>query len=312
MSLKRRFLLLVLPLLLLTGFFMHMRTIAAAETDEGWKKELLSWRAKRAQNLQAPEGWLSLVGLDWLKAGDNTFGAAPDNTIPLPGGAPHLGILRLDHDTVHLLPAGGHYPDGLLVDGHGPASPQILATDAADQPSKITAQTLTMIVIRRGERFGLRTWDLQAPTRVNFHGLRWYDPDPRYRIEARWVPYDPPRQIFLATIVGTEEEGKVPGAAEFSLEGKSFRLEPVLAGANEQRLFFIFRDDSSKTETYQAARFLYTDLPDHGAAKPGKLVLDFNRAMNPPCAYTDFATCPLPPKGNVLAVAIAAGEKRYH
>jgi uncharacterized protein (DUF1684 family) len=111
--------------------------------------------------------------------------------------------------------------------------------------------------------------------------------------------------------VGTEEDGDVPGAAEFTLENKVFRLEPVL-GASKQRLFFIFRDETSKTETYQAARFLYTDLPDHGLAETGTLVLDFNQATNPPCAYTSFATCPLPPKGNVLAVAIAAGEKRFH
>ena len=169
-----------------------------------------------------------------------------------------------------------------------------------------------MVLIRRGDRIGLRTWSAQAPTLAGFHGLRWYDPNPSLRVTARWFPYRPPKEIALATIVGTEEKVQVPGAAEFTLQGQTVRLEPVIEPPGDKQLFFILRDTTSKTETYPASRFLYTEMPDHGLTQPGTLVLDFNRAQNPPCAYTGFATCPLPPKGNVLAIAIPAGEKRYH
>jgi hypothetical protein len=290
--------------------FSHM--LSGADTGGNWKRELLSWRAQRAKNLQAPQGWLSLVGLNWLKPGDNTFGSARDNAINLPGGPAKLGVLRLNKDAVQLLPPPGGYPKGMLADGRAPANGQTLATDDTDHPTEIIAGTLAMVVIRRGDRLGLRTWDSRAPTLLHFHGLRWYDPNPALRVEARWVPYNPPRQIALATIIGTEEQVQVPGAAEFTLQGQQLRLEPVLESPGDKQLFFILRDATSKIDTYPASRFLYTEFPDHGLTQPGTLVIDFNRAQNPPCAYTAFATCPLPPKGNVLGVSIPGGEKRYH
>jgi uncharacterized protein len=283
-----------------------------ADLDDAWKRELLAWRTQRAKGLLAPEGWMALVGLDWLKAGANSFGSTPDNSITVPSVVTHLGVLQLDHGTVKLMPPAGSFPTGLAVDGHVPVTGQKLVTDESEHPSKITAGTLTMVVIRRGERLGLRTWDSRAPTIVQFHGLRWYEPNPRYRVEARWTPYHPPKAINLTTIIGTNEKAEVPGVAEFTLEGKTLRLEPAMESPGEKQLFFILRDATSKTDTYPASRFLYTAMPDHGLSQPGKLVLDFNRAQNPPCAYTAFATCPLPQKGNMLPVAIAAGEKRYH
>ena len=147
---------------------------------------------------------------------------------------------------------------------------------------------------------------------MQFQGLKWYPPNEAYRVQAKWTPYNPPRQVPVPTILGTEVMSEVPGVAEFTLDGKAYRLEPVLEKPDDKQLFFVFRDATSKVETYGAGRFLYTPLPDRGLAQPGEIVLDFNRAENPPCAYTPYATCPLPLPQNRLPVAIPAGQLRYH
>jgi len=176
----------------------------------------------------------------------------------------------------------------------------------------MTIGTLNMYVIRRETRFALRIKDSKSPSIVGFHGLKWYPPDENYRVTAKWIPYSPYKTITLATLVGTNYEQPVPGAAEFILNGKSFRLEPVLEDPAVAKLFFILRDTTSTTTTYGACRFLYTGFPTNGLEKPGVLVLDFNRLENPPCAYTPFSTCPLPPPGNRLPIPLPVGEQRYH
>jgi uncharacterized protein (DUF1684 family) len=175
----------------------------------------------------------------------------------------------------------------------------------------LTAGTLTMIVIHRGDRYALRVKDAQSPTRLNFRGLHWYPPDPQFRVEAKWIPWVPVRQEKIPTIIGTTIEMPAPGLAEFTLDGQTIQLEPVLEDPGDKQLFFIVRDSTSRTTSYGAGRFLYTDYPDHGLEHPGKIVLDFNRLQNPPCAYTPYATCPLPPERNRLALALPVGEKRY-
>jgi uncharacterized protein (DUF1684 family) len=187
-----------------------------------------------------------------------------------------------------------------------------LGSDDSNHPSKITTGSVTITVIHRGDRYALRIKDSKAPSRLQFHGLHWYPPNEAYRVQAKWIPYNPPHHVAIPTILGTEMMSDIPGAAEFTLEGKSFRLEPVLENPKDEELFFILRDTTSTTETYGAGRFLYTPLPDHGLAQPGEVVLDFNRAQNPPCAYTPYATCPLPPPQNRLPIPIAAGQQRYH
>lgn len=169
-----------------------------------------------------------------------------------------------------------------------------------------------MYVIQRQERFALRVKDSRSPSITGFHGLRWYLPNPSYRVTAKWIPYTPQKTITLDTLVGTQYDQPVPGAAEFTLGAKTFRLEPVLEDPAGGQLFFILRDTTSKTTTYGACRFLYTGFPSNGLARPGELVLDFNRLENPPCAYTPYATCPLPPLLNRLSVALPVGEQRYH
>jgi hypothetical protein len=280
--------------------------------DAAWQRDLLAWRAKRASNLQAPEGWLSLIALGWLKEGDNSFGAAEDCRVQIAGNAPaHIAVVHLEKNALRLLPPAGGFPKDLLVDGQ-PAKEQALAADDADNPSKLSIGTLTIIVIHRDDQFALRVKDLEAPTRVGFHGLHWYEPNAAYRVHARWIPYNPPKVLDIPTVLGTTTHMPAPGAAEFTLDGQTVRLEPVLEDPKSTDLFFIMRDATSKSTTYGAGRFLYTELPDHGISQPGELWLDFNRAVNPPCAFTAYATCPLPPPQNRLGVAIQAGEQRYH
>jgi uncharacterized protein (DUF1684 family) len=176
----------------------------------------------------------------------------------------------------------------------------------------LTIGTLNMYVIRRGDRFALRVKDSKSQALLGFHGLKWYAPDPAYRVTAKWIPYNPPKTVALDTLAGTHYSQPVPGAAEFKLAGGTYRLEPVLEDAAPTKLFFILRDTTSSSTTYGACRFLYTALPRDGVAKAGELVLDFNHLENPPCAYTPFATCPLPPPGNRLHIALPVGEQRYH
>lgn len=265
-------------------------------------------------DLLKPAGWLSLTGLKWLQPGDNSFGTATDNKVHLAGsGAGHMGILRLEGKSVQLLPPSGGFPPDLRV-ADAPAKEQLLTVDADNDRNAphIMIGTLNMYVIRREDRFALRVKDSKSPTLVGFHGLNWYETNEKYRVKAKWIPYDPPKSVTLATLAGTTYSQPVPGAAEFMLEGKTYRLEPVMEDPAATQLFFILRDTTSATATYKACRFLYTVLPSNGAGKPGELWLDFNRLENPPCAYTPFATCPLPPPQNRLAVALPVGEKRYH
>ena len=309
--------------LLTTAVIMAAGAIIAAAADSksssptayssaAWQHDLLEWRAKRAANLQAPEGWLSLIALGWLKEGDNSFGTAEDCRVQIGGKAPaHIAVVRLDKNALRLLPPAGGFPKDLLVDGQ-PAKEQALAADDAENPSKLTIGTLTIIVIHRDDQFALRVKDLNAPTRTGFHGLHWYEPNAAYRVHARWIPHNPPKVLDIPTVLGTTTHMPAPGAAEFTIDGQTLRLEPVLEDPKSTDLFFIMRDATSKTTTYGAGRFLYTELPDHGVNQPGELWLDFNRLVNPPCAFTAYATCPLPPPQNRLGVAIQAGEQRYH
>jgi uncharacterized protein (DUF1684 family) len=288
-------------------------SLSAFAQDASWLKENSAWRDAHIADLLKPDGWLSLVGLEWLEPGDTSVGAAPDNKIHLATGPEHLAVFHIEGETVTLNPPAGGFPQELLVAG-APAKSQILRAEAnKDKVSpRVTIGTLDMYVIRREARFALRIKDARSPAITGFHGLNWYAPDFFYRVTAKWIPYSPYKTITLATLVGTSYDQPVPGAAEFAIGGKTFRLEPVLEDPAVAKLFFILRDTTSATTTYGACRFLYTGLPSNGLDKPGELVLDFNHLENPPCAYTPYSTCPLPPQGNRLPIALPVGEKRYH
>ncbi len=286
----------------------------ASAQDGAWQRDVASWRAEHVAELLKADGWLSLAGLEWLQPGDNSFGGAADNKIHVPGGNPtHLGVLHLENDAVTLLPPPGGFPPELLLDGAPAKSQTLRVVPLKDKLSQhFTIGTLNMYVVQREARFALRIKDSKSPALTGFHGLNWYEPNATYQVTAKWIPYNPPKTIMLATLIGTTYEQPEPGVAEFNLLRKTYRLEPVLEDPEQPKLFFILRDATSATTTYGACRFLYTGFPTNGLDKPGELVLDFNRLENPPCAYTAFATCPLPPPGNRLPIPLPVGEKRYH
>jgi uncharacterized protein len=298
----------------LLAIFCALLVTPLLAQDVESSRELKAWRTQHVNDLLKPAGWLSLTGLEWLQPGDNSFGTATDNKIRLAGtSSAHMGILHLEGNTVRLVAPAGGFPADLEVAG-APAKPQVLLVEADNDKNAphITIGTLNMYVIRREDKYALRVKDSKSPTLVGFHGLNWYEPDAKYRVKAKWIPYSPPKSVTLATLAGTTYAQPVPGVAEFELEGKAYRLEPVLEDPAATQLFFILRDATSASTTYKACRFLYTVFPTHGVDKPGELWLDFNRLENPPCAYTPFATCPLPPPQNRLAIPLPVGEKRYH
>lgn len=260
-------------------------------------------RASRLDTLKAPAGWLSLIGLEWLQPGANRVGSATDNDIVLKAGPAHLGVVTLD-DTgnVTLEVAQG---SGVLVDGRE-VQRATLVDDGGNggKATEVRFGSANFFVIARDGKKALRVKDEKAETRTHFVGLDYFPIDPSWRIEAQWVPFDPPHEIEIGSVLGTIDKEKVPGKAVFTRDGHTYELFPIQEEPDS--LFFVFADRTSGKETYGAARFLDTPL-----AKDGKLVLDFNEARNPPCAFTPYATCPLAPPENRLDVRVTAGEKKY-
>ena len=306
--------------------FLYVLCLPALAQESNYGRELQAWREQYVANLTKPDGWLSLAGLEWLQPGDNSFGSAADNKLHIPSTGPssgpsggpasataHLGVLRLEGESVQLVAPKGGFPRELMVDGK-PAQAQTLRVELQNDKAspRITIGSLQMYVVRRENRFALRIKDAHSAALQAFQGLHWFQPNERYRVTAKWIPYVPHKTLTLSTLVGTTTDADVPGAAEFELSGKTYRVEPVLEDPNEAKLFFILRDTTSSATTYPACRFLYTGFPSNGLEKAGELVLDFNHLENPPCAYTPYATCPLPPPGNRLPIALPVGEKRYH
>jgi uncharacterized protein len=295
---------------ILSLFAGSSRCIQAHGDDLSWNNQLPQWRTEHAASLSAAEGWLSLVGLEWLKPGDNTFGTSLNSRIRfhIPGNH-QFGVIRVEPNGLQLRSPRRGFPEDFRVDGHL-AKEQGVIVDGSN-PTRFTAGTLTFFVIRRGDQLALRIKDSQAPTRVGFHGLHWYAPNPSYRIQAEWIPFAEPKHETIQTVIGTTTQGLVFGVAKSTFEGQEIQLESVVQDENAKSLLFVIRDATSGKTTYAASRFLHTGLPDHGLRDKGTLVLDFNRLENPPCAYTPYATCPLPPLSNRLNVALAAGELRY-
>jgi uncharacterized protein len=287
--------------------FVALSLLAAltmtATAQDSYEKTIQGWRADREAKLKADDGWLTVSGLLWLREGVNEFGAAPTNDIVLPpGSAPEkIGAFELNNGKVTLRIAGG----AVVTVNDKPAQEIELRSDADGKPDLIKAGDLSFTVLKRGERFGIRLKDRNSRARREFTGLRWYPVKDSYRITAQFIPYDQPKEVSIINIIGDIEKYKSPGLLKFKLNDQEYTLEPVASGSD--RLFIIFRDLTSNKTTYAASRFLYAAMP-----KDGQVILDFNQAINPPCAFTAYATCPLPPKQNRLNVAIEAGELIYN
>lgn len=278
--------------------------VAAAAAGDDFQASEKAWREKRQSRLASDSGWLTLVGLDWLQPGENPFGSDPSSAVPLPAGkAPaRAGVLVLDGGKVRLVPDPAA---GLTIDGK-PAPTKVLADDAADKPDVVKLGTLSFYVVRRGDRVGVRVKDPDSPVRKNFKGLDYFPADPRWVVTGTFEPYPSPREVAVPTVLGTTDTMLAPGLVKFSIGGREMSLEPVIEDPSDPSLWFIFKDATSAKETYGGGRFLYAPMP-----KDGKVDVDFNQAYNPPCAFTPYATCPLPPQRNWLPIRVEAGEKAY-
>lgn len=268
--------------------------------DEG----IRAWRKSRIQELTGEDGWLALVGLYWLNPGKNTIGSGASRDVVLPSGkAPdYAGAILVAGGTVRIEAAAG----ARITSDSKPVSTLELHSDEGGKPTELRLGSLSFHVIKRGDRLGLRVKDRDNPDRASFKGLDYYPIDIGWRLEGTFVPYTPPKLIPITNILDMVEDQESPGAIRFQAGGATYQLDAVIErGSNE--LFIMFADKTTGAETYGSGRYLYAPMP----SADGKTIIDFNKAYNPPCAFTRFATCPLPPRQNRLPIAIHAGERKY-
>ena len=267
-------------------------------TPEEHRAQVEAWRAGRDERLRSPTGWLTLVGLFWLTPGENHVGAHPSNQVILHGHEvpPRVGSMWLEDGRVRFVPHEGvDLPETALQD------------DKEGKPTVLELGTLRFHTICRGERFGVRVRDTAAPTLQEFSGVDSYPVDPSWRVQARLEPAPADASIEIADVTGAVNSDTTPGSVVFEREGVTWSLA-ALEGEEDGSLWLIFGDATNGTETYGAGRFLYTEPP----ADDGSVIVDFNVAYNPPCVFSPYATCPLPPPQNRLALRIEAGEKDWH
>jgi uncharacterized protein (DUF1684 family) len=293
-------------LLLISTLGFSSCRAADAPGPDTFQAELDAWKAGRSERLHSPTGWLTLIGLDWLQEGDNLVGSAPDAVVKLPAD-------RAPARAAHLALAGGKVtftaePQvAFTVDGKPAVGPVELRSDEhAGEPSLVALGSVSFYIISRNDRLAVRVKDSQSPKLTGFTGIESFPADPSWRVNARFEPYPPGKTLQVPTILGTVDTMAEPGAVVFERDGKTYRLDTVLE-EGETDLFIIFGDLTNRHETYGGGRFLYAKPADAN----GRVMLDFNRAYNPPCVFTPYATCPLPPAGNKLSVRVEAGEKMY-
>ena len=264
---------------------------------------LAKFRADRVTSLTAANGWFTVAGLHFLNQGENRIGSDPSNDVILdfPSVPKHAAVLTLEGTRARIKAAAGQ----TLIINDKPVTESELhgAFDNTRVTDTIKFDNITFFVHYSGPRLAIRVRDQQSPLRANFAGLKWFEANPTYRTVGTFTPLAQPKTVEIPNILGDLEPFTIVGNVTFTLEGSEHTLEAWRSG---QRLWFVFRDQTSGRETNGSQRFLYTDAP-----VDGKVVMDFNYAQNPPCAYNPYTTCPLPPKQNRLSVAIRAGEKKY-
>lgn len=263
--------------------------------------EIVTWRTQREAELRAPDSWLSLVGLFVLSEGLHTIGSSASNAIVLPPSAPdYLGVIEFLHNKASLTITTD---TPVLIDGVRGRRATLADNGNRQKPTLVTSGSVTFFVHHFGDQYAIRVKDSTSPSIATFPGLDWFTVKAEYRVEGKFVPYNTPRAIPIKTIVDTNSEYKSVGAIEFELQGQPLSLLAQDFGLDHQH-FIAFRDATSGQQTYGPARFLAVDVADDGRA-----VIDFNKAYNPPCAFSPYATCPLPPRENILSVPIEAGER---
>jgi len=275
--------------------------ITTATQNEDHHVAVEAWRAARHQGLSKVDGWLTLIGLEWLKEGKNRVGSAADNDIRLTGGPVNWGSVFLENDQLHFVRAD----NGIRINGKTLDKTR-LVPDTEGEPTVVASDTLSFHVIHRGS-FGLRIKDSQAKALQDFQGVLNYPVDTSWRIDGRFIRAAEGTSVEIVNVLGQVSESEVYGTMEFEMDGKTHSLLG-LTTAGAENLWFIFADRTNGRGTYGAGRYLYSDsMPANG-----RLMLDFNKAYNPPCAFNDYSTCPVPPQRNRLDLKITAGEKDYH
>jgi uncharacterized protein len=276
--------------------------IPSTVTREELEADVLAYRRARLARLTGERGWLTLIAKVWLREGRHTIGADARSDIVLPAGrAPQrLGTITLAGGTVRLDVDG----DAEVLARGGRVRSIELLSDATDAPDRVTIGSISLELLQRGDAFALRVRDADSVARRQFPGIPTYAVDPAWRILARFEPFAVPKEIPIEDGDGRVQTYGCPGMAYFDKDGQKANLLPLVEN-RDARLFVLFSDLTSKDETYGAGRFLYAPAPQEG-----RLLLDFNKAFNPPCAFTPYAVCPLPPSENRLALRIEAGEKR--
>lgn len=284
----------ILPSVLMAAALSGSPTATADHVDE-----VMEWRMARLSALTAPFGWLSLVGMHWLEPGSATVGRAEGMDMVLNAGPAQLGSLRLDDAGVTF---EAHPLASVRDEQDQPVERVRMHSDADGESTVLRSGTMSFQLIDRGGP-AIRVKDAGAPTRTGFAGINYFPIDSSRRVEARFEPHAEGHTIEIANVLGQVEQSPNPGALVFELDGQTRRLEAVAEG---DQLFIIFGDRTNGKTSYGAGRFIYARWPENGVT-----TLDFNRAYNPPCVFTEYSTCPLPPQSNRLPVAIEVGEKDY-
>ncbi len=293
---------LLIPLIVLSACKTDVeKNNSTQNVDTSYVDSILAWQIKRTASLKADDGWLNLAGLYWLKEGENRVGSAESNSVRFPEGKAdaQLGTFTLKDGTLQFIAEKGQQ---ITLKGSD-SIVESITIYPSDSTIVLTHNRLEWFPIKRGNQFGIRLRDLDSELAKSFEGTENYKVDPKWRVRARFEP-SPSKTISIVNVLDQISEENSPGTLHFSLEGKEYRLEALEGGT---RLFIVFGDLTNGEQTYGSGRFLYADAPD----KDGYTWLDFNKAYNPPCAFTPYSTCPLPPRQNILPVAILAGEKSF-
>jgi uncharacterized protein (DUF1684 family) len=285
------------------GLLVFLACQREKPTDPAYLKDWSEWHAERVAELKAPDGWLALVGLYWLKEGTNTFGSAPENDVLFPVVAPgKMGRFVLEGDSVRMevLPGTNVHEK----DSSASVREAVLKLADGVPPVVYSWGSLDWVLLERGGKYGIRLWDRNSVNIAKMDSIPHYPLDLGWKLEATLIPADSGRTVRMQNVLGMTMEQASAGTLEFQIEGKTFQLEALEEPGG---YFLIFADETSGEETYSGGRYLSAPKADAG----GKTVIDFNKAYNPPCAFTKYATCLLPPAGNRLPLAIRAGERDY-
>jgi uncharacterized protein (DUF1684 family) len=253
-------------------------------------------------SLKNENGWLNLIGLEWLQEGGNTFGTDSASLVRLATDKfqGKLGEFILEQGRVYFVPS----VLGVVADSIEISQRTLIFDEGQKLSANLQYQTLRWTIIKRADAYGVRIRDLESSAVSGFQGIERYPVDLAWRIKAKFVAYEPPKDIMITNVLGQTTPNPSPGYLEFEKEGKKYKIEALDA---DDELYLIIADQTSGAETYGAGRYLYVKKPIGG----DEVIIDFNKAYNPPCVFTPYATCPLPPKQNILELAIEAGEKTY-